>query len=80
MIDPEFVLRAQAVFDEAMKAGDELCNHCLTCGKCVHHGDDDISVTMCIEAKLLNLKWELLRDAAKPLMEELKKYVGNQGE
>lgn len=80
MIDPEFVAKAKLLFDEAMAAGDALCNHCLTCGKCVHHGDDDLSVTMCAEAKLLNLRWELLRDAAQPYREELKRHVGNQGE
>jgi hypothetical protein len=79
MMDNNFIAKATLIFDEAMAAGDALCNHCLHCGKCVHHGDDDLSVTMCPEAKVLNLRWELLKDAAIPYMEELKKY-GSQRE
>lgn len=75
---PEFAAIAWLKFEEATAAGEALCDHCLTCGKCEHMGDDDLSVKMCGEAKLLNVKWELLMDDARPYLAAMKKERDEQ--
>jgi hypothetical protein len=69
---PEFVAKASLLVAQALKAGNELCDHCLLCGKCEHAGDDDLRVKMCVEAKVLNAKWEIAKGLALPYVRAIR--------
>jgi hypothetical protein len=57
-LPPDFIAAAYMTLRAAQSAGEELVTHCLHCGKCVHKGDDDLSVIMCPVAMELNRDWE----------------------